>query len=81
MIAFRSRILRSRLVDVMAVVAKPLPVVHAPEQHQVATMRDAVIDQGGQEGAAVAQLHAPGVDRQVCLRFLPPPMVIAALVR
>ena len=48
MIALRPQVLRPGLVDVVAVIAKPLPVVHAPEQHGVATMGGHVIDQCGQ---------------------------------
>ena len=60
-IALRPGSFHPRLVDVMAVIAKRLPVIDAPEQHHIPPVRDYVIHQRCQQRASVAEIDAPRV--------------------
>ena len=64
MVAFWPSVFQPGFVDVVTVIAKRLPIVHAPKQKHVAAMRNNVIDQGGDQGASVTQVDAPGMQRQ-----------------
>ena len=78
-IALRPTCFQSGFVDVMAVIAKRLPVIHAPEQRAVTLVGDDVIDQGGNQGTAVAQVDAPRIAREEQPRLFAPAVIVAAL--
>ena len=67
-------------VDVVTVIAKRLPVVHAPEQRLVAFVRNAMVNERGNQRATFAQVLAPRVYGEERFAFFPPPMVVPALV-
>ena len=71
----------TRFVDIVAVVAQWLPVVHAPEQFRVALVGNDVVDKGCDQRATVAQILAPRIYSEERFAFFPPAVVVPALVR
>lgn len=64
MVALGPSVLQARFVDVVAVIAQPLPIRSIPKQRAVPAMRLFVIDQGCQDSATIAEVDAPRMQRK-----------------
>jgi len=64
MVALGPSVLSAGFVDVVAVIAQALPIRSVPKQRAIPSMRSFVIDQGCQDSATIAEVHAPGMQHQ-----------------